>query len=308
MTAQRRAELKAADAETAALFDLLELVLDDDVGGFAQRMGGNPGLLNEGMWFQQPVSYMINEGTTLPMVTSFFDFFGGVAVGFDDSLVDSAGRGLEHFAAASGSILSISMFATAFPTRGFGMLDQSGRSPADYAALMGHAEMLQFLLNADAPNEVRQGKIVLLPLARMGRQEAFSVLLLHGVPISVDPLVIGRFGSARHEACAANKGGLLEQLLDYIGHRVDLLVRNQRGKTMLDCAVRAGSVDCVRLLDLHGIAIKEHVELAWVAGAGHVDLLRYLHTMCDFDLRQETRGGAPLIRALREQQLDACCG
>jgi hypothetical protein len=44
---------------------------------------------------------------------------------------------------------------------------------------------------------------------------------------------------------------------------------------MLECAVRAGPVDCVRLLDFHGIDIKEHVELTWVAGAGHADLLLF---------------------------------
>jgi hypothetical protein len=58
--------------------------------------------------------------------------------------------------------------------------------------------------------------------------------------------------------------------------RADLLkVRNQRNETLLDCAVRSGSVECMRLA-LRGVAGKGNAILTRVVTDGQLDLLPHL--------------------------------
>jgi ankyrin repeat protein len=98
---------------------------------------------------------------------------------------------------------------------------------------------------------------------------------------------------------------VLAALLDYAGHRVDLEgIRNQRNETLLDCAVRSGSIDSVQQLALRGVDIKGNADLSRVAADGHLDLLRHLVFVQQCDLLRERRGVTPLPRALGARQAD----
>jgi hypothetical protein len=111
MVAQAEAELDEADLDdeaTQSPIDLLDFVLDGDLTGFAAKLGGNGGLLNQAMWFDQPVPGLLEDGPTLPMVAAFFRSVGPMRhcleIGFDLAIADSRGRFVGHFAAAGGSV------------------------------------------------------------------------------------------------------------------------------------------------------------------------------------------------------------
>jgi hypothetical protein len=111
MVAQAGAGLDQADLEdeaTQSPIDLLDFVLDGDLTGFATKIVGNGGLLNQAMWFDQPVPDILADGPTLPMVAAFFGRVGPmrhcVEIGVDLAIADSSGRSVGHFAAAGGSV------------------------------------------------------------------------------------------------------------------------------------------------------------------------------------------------------------
>jgi hypothetical protein len=106
MIAAAEAELGEAvlgGATTRSPLAVLEVGLDEEGTGFAAKLGGDGSLLNQAMWFDQPVPDIPGAGPTLPMVIVFSRSVGVlrhcIEVGFDAAIVDSSGRSVAHFAA-----------------------------------------------------------------------------------------------------------------------------------------------------------------------------------------------------------------
>jgi hypothetical protein len=146
MVAQVEANLDGSGLSEADLddeapqspFDLLDFVLEGDLTGVAAKLEGNSRLLNQAMWFGQPVPDILDDGPALLIVTAFFRSNGVLrhCVGseVDAAIVDSNGRSVAHFVAAAGSLDIVGALRRAFPDLSFDALDGAGRSPAGYAA------------------------------------------------------------------------------------------------------------------------------------------------------------------------------
>jgi ankyrin repeat protein len=120
-----------------------------------------------------------------------------------------------------------------------------GVTPLSVACTNGNAAIIEKLLRAgaDANATTREGETPLMIAARTGRVDAVKTLLVHGADVNAKERLRGQ--TALMWAAAENNAAAATALLEA---HADLNVRSNGGFDALLFAVRAGSLDTVKVL------------------------------------------------------------
>ncbi|XP_041365228.1 ankyrin repeat and SAM domain-containing protein 1A-like isoform X2 [Gigantopelta aegis] len=186
-------------------------------------------------------------------------------------------------------------------------VDSSGETPLHLAALNGHKDFVQILLQNEASTNVTDDKgCTPLHLAAWNGRSDICTLLLQpsASPAQVNAQNISG-DTALH--CAAQHGhcGTVSVLLQ---DKADPTIRNLASDSPLDFAAQFGRGDVVKQLltthpNLAKCSLSDHSPLHRAARAGHTSIVKYM-LEAGFSINMKTDGGSPLHEASRYCKID----